>query len=123
MESRRSEKKNAKKIIRKVMIAKKLTALGMAAVLVFSLAACGAADSGKLSSDTVKLKAAAMGDENAYKERVLGVRSAGRIAYRNFLYNCFSRLTRSKAEWTAITKTRLTRRKTAVGLSSLRLRC
>ena len=72
MESRRSEKKNAKKIIRKVMIAKKLTALGMAAVLVFSLAACGAADSGKLSSDTVKLKAAARGDENAYKERVLG---------------------------------------------------
>ena len=72
MESRRSEKKNAKKIIRKVMIAKKLTALGMAAVLVFSLAACGAADSGKLSSDTVKLKAAAMGDENAYKERAGG---------------------------------------------------
>ena len=72
MESRRSEKKNAKKIIRKVMIAKKLTALGMAAVLVFSLAACGAADSGKLSSDTVKLKAAARGDENAYKERVPG---------------------------------------------------
>ena len=72
MESRRSEKKNSKKIIRKAMIAKKLTALGMAAVLVFSLAACGAADSGKLSSDTVKLKAAARGDENAYKERVLG---------------------------------------------------
>ena len=43
MESRRSEKKNAKKIIRKAMIAKKLTALGMAVVLVFSLAACGAA--------------------------------------------------------------------------------
>ena len=72
MESRRSEKKNSKKIIRKAMIAKKLTALGMAVVLVFSLAACGAADNGKLSSDTVKLKAAAMGDENVYKERVLG---------------------------------------------------
>lgn len=37
MESRRSEKKNSKKIIRKAMIAKKLTALGMAVVLVFSL--------------------------------------------------------------------------------------
>ena len=72
MESRRSEKKNSKKIIRKAMIAKKLTALGMAAVLVFSLAACGAADSGKLSSDTVKLKAAAIGDENVYKERAGG---------------------------------------------------
>ena len=72
MESRRSEKKNSKKIIRKAMIAKKLTALGMAVVLVFSLAACGAADNGKLSSDTVKLKAAAMGDENVYKERAVG---------------------------------------------------
>ena len=124
MESRRSEKKNSKKIIRKAMIAKKLTALGMAVVLVFSLAACGAADNGKLSSDTVKLKAAAMGDENVYKERVLAaVRSAGRIAYRNFLSSCFSRLTRSKAARTAITKTRLTQRKAAVGLSSLRLRC
>ena len=65
MENRRSEKKNSKKIIRKAMIAKKLTALGMAVVLVFSLAACGAADNGKLSSDTVKLKAAAMGDKAA----------------------------------------------------------
>ena len=72
MESRRSEKKNSKKIIRKAMIAKKLTALGMAVVLVFSLAACGAADNGKLSSDTVKLKAAARGDENVYKERAVG---------------------------------------------------
>ena len=45
MENRRSEKKNSKKIIRKAMIAKKLTVLGMAVALVFSLAACGGGDS------------------------------------------------------------------------------
>ena len=70
MESRRSEKKNSKKIIRKAMIAKKLTALGMAAVLVFSLAAC-AANSEGMSAGTKRLQEAD-GQAAAYKERVLG---------------------------------------------------
>lgn len=70
MESRRSEKKNSKKIIRKAMIVKKLTALGMAVVLVFSLAAC-AANSEGMSAGTKRLQEAD-GQTAAYKERVLG---------------------------------------------------
>ncbi len=70
MESRRSEKKNSKKIIRKALIAKKLTAFGMAVVLVFSLAAC-AANSEGMSAGTKRLQEAD-GQAAAYKERVLG---------------------------------------------------
>ena len=70
MESRRSEKKNSKKIIRKAMIAKKLTALGMAVVLVFSLAAC-AANSEGMSAGTKRLQEAD-GQAAVCKERAGG---------------------------------------------------
>ena len=70
MESRRSEKKNSKKIIRKAMIAKKLTALGLAMLLALSLAAC-AANSEGMSAGTKRLQEAD-GQAAVCKERAGG---------------------------------------------------
>ncbi len=69
-ENRSAEKRNVKENTPKMRIAKKLSALGMAMLLAFSLAACGA-DDGKLSAGTEKLQTAD-GQEAAYKERVPG---------------------------------------------------